>query len=112
MTSLTTEYNCWIGINDIDNEGTFMWADGTESTYTRWGSGEPSDSGGDEDCGETFPNEYWNDDSCTRLSLCYFCSTTGKVLSILYSVQSRGRNGPEFSARARPSPTYLGRGPV
>ena len=79
MFSLNPGSDCWIGINDRDNEGTFIWADGTESAYTRWSSGEPNDYRGNEDCGETFPNEYWNDNPCiTRLNLCYLCSTTGK----------------------------------
>ena len=80
MFSLNPGSNCWIGINDRENEDTFIWADGTESTYTRWSPGEPNDVGGTEDCGETFGNENWNDDPCTRVNLCYLCSTTGKVI--------------------------------
>ena len=43
MFNLNPGSDCWIGINDRDNEGTFIWADGTESAYTRWSSGEPND---------------------------------------------------------------------
>ena len=46
--SLTPGYDCWIGINDIDNEGTFIWADGTEVTYTGWNSGEPNNIGNED----------------------------------------------------------------
>ena len=42
MSSLTTGAQCWIGYNDRDNEGTFVWADGSASTYTRWAPGEPN----------------------------------------------------------------------
>ncbi|WP_085766334.1 LamG-like jellyroll fold domain-containing protein [Nonlabens spongiae] len=40
--------NILIGYNDIDNEGTFVWQDGSNSTYTNWRSNEPNNSG-DED---------------------------------------------------------------
>ncbi len=38
----------WIGLNDIDNEGQFVWVSGESVAYTNWWSGEPS-SGPDED---------------------------------------------------------------
>lgn len=33
----------WIGINDIDTEGDFVWSDGSEVTYENWSNGEPND---------------------------------------------------------------------
>ncbi|CAG0896495.1 unnamed protein product [Cyprideis torosa] len=39
----------WIGFNDIDIEGTFVWSDGSQSEYTNWGSGEPNNEY-QEDC--------------------------------------------------------------
>ena len=80
LLSLTSGSNCWIGINDRDNEGTFIWADGTVSTYTRWNSGEPNDAGGNEDCTEIYSTSYWNDQQCTDSSSCYLCSTNGKLI--------------------------------
>jgi hypothetical protein len=35
----------WIGFNDVDLEGTFIWASGEPVTYTHWSSGEPNDYG-------------------------------------------------------------------
>jgi hypothetical protein len=73
----------WIGINDITNEGTFVWADGSSATYRNFGSGNPSDTGGSEDCGEIINlvqnfDYYggWNDNSCTTQQgfLCATCS--------------------------------------
>ena len=80
MFSLTTGSNCWIGINDIDINSTYIWADGSESTYRRWNSGEPSN--GNEDCGEIITSGYWNDQPCTHANLCYLCSSIGKFMSI------------------------------
>ena len=31
----------WIGFNDLDEEGTWAWTDGSVSSYTNWYSGEP-----------------------------------------------------------------------
>ena len=78
LGSLVTSSSCWIGFNDIDNEGTFIWADGTEVTYTGWNSGEPNNAG-NEDCTDISSQNYWNDLSCTNGLSCYFCSSTGKI---------------------------------
>ena len=51
----------WIGFSDTAEEGTFVWANGSDSTYTNWYDGEPNNSG-DEDVVEF--NAYsgkWND---------------------------------------------------
>ncbi|MEE4294568.1 MAG: C-type lectin domain-containing protein, partial [Xanthomonadales bacterium] len=55
----------WLGGNDIDVEGTWVWVTGEPWSYTNWNTGEPNDSGG-EDClemrGGTASN--WNDIPC------------------------------------------------
>ena len=65
--------SCWIGLNDIASENTFVWADGSTSTYRLWGGSEPNNYG-NEDCTHTFYSKYWNDLPCTRGLSCYFCS--------------------------------------
>jgi len=56
----------WIGFNDRAKEGTFVWEDGSTSTYTSWHSGEPNDSDHKEDCAQLnrFGDYTWNDANC------------------------------------------------
>ncbi len=66
--------NSWIeGICDICTEGTYVWSDGSSSTYRSWHSGEPNDSGND-DCITThrWSDDTWNDQSCSS-TLRFIC---------------------------------------
>lgn len=53
----------WIGLNDRDEEGTFVWVDGSSADYTAWSGSEPNDFFG-EDCTLVRPNGKWNDAEC------------------------------------------------
>ena len=57
----------WIGGNDITNEGTWVWNDGTPWSYKNWKNGEPNDFGENEDCLDIghHGNE-WNDETCSK----------------------------------------------
>jgi hypothetical protein len=63
----------WIGGSDTATEGTWRWANdssvffmgGNSVGYGNWSSGEPNDSGGNEDCAEAYTNGLWNDDTCS-----------------------------------------------
>lgn len=33
--------NVWIGMNDVNRESTFLWADGSTVSYTNWVDGAP-----------------------------------------------------------------------
>ena len=71
---------CIIGLNDIDNEGTFVWTDGSSSNYIPWETAQPDDNGGIEDCVESRSIGVWNDIPCFPDLSCYFCSTKGKII--------------------------------
>ena len=51
----------WLGYSDTAEEGTFVWANGSDSAYTNWNGNEPNNSG-DEDVVEfNGYNGKWND---------------------------------------------------
>lgn len=64
-----------IGLNDIDTEGVHVWISSgnlASGTFTNWNGGEPSNSGGGEDCVEISGLGKWNDLPCS-LSRAYVC---------------------------------------
>lgn len=54
----------WIGFNDEQTEGSFVWYDQSPITYTNWAPGEPNNTGGNEDCTQIYPDGMWNDLNC------------------------------------------------
>ena len=55
----------WVGLNDHESEGVWVWTDGDALGFTAWHSGEPNDYGAGEDCGQLYVNYgTWNDASC------------------------------------------------
>ncbi len=43
--------NYWIGLTDLDVEGTFVWqSNSEEASYTHWYPGEPNNFDGQEHC--------------------------------------------------------------
>ena len=70
--------DCWIGLNDENSEGTFVWPDGSDSLYRNWRVGQPDDYRNAEDCVHFWDKADWNDRSCTHTLACFFCSTSGK----------------------------------
>ncbi len=56
----------FIGYTDRDSEGTFTWTSGSDSTYSHWGSGEPNDCCGGQDCTmvTNHAEGYWDDIDC------------------------------------------------
>lgn len=50
----------WIGLNDAQEEGNFVWSSGEPLSYSNWNSGEPNNSG-DEDYAHVYSFGPWND---------------------------------------------------
>jgi hypothetical protein len=60
----------WIGANDIDVEGDWVWSDGASVSYDNWATDEPDDSG-DADCAITNNGGRRGDWADTRCSTSY-----------------------------------------
>ena len=80
IASLIPNENIWIGINDIDNEGSFVADDGREISWMKWDSGEPNNAQHGEDVVEIKqdnPNqnisESWNDVNVFQYSRKFVC---------------------------------------
>uniref|UniRef100_A0A3Q1FHX9 C-type lectin domain-containing protein n=1 Tax=Acanthochromis polyacanthus TaxID=80966 RepID=A0A3Q1FHX9_9TELE len=56
----------WIGLSEVHKDGAWMWSDGSKVNFVFWGTGEPNNLGGQEDCVHTnFGTEFkWNDRPC------------------------------------------------
>lgn len=65
----------WIGLNDKTTPDTFVWSDGTPVDYRNWASGEPNNSGGNEDSVALYHVATWNDYSDDTTAVHgYLCS--------------------------------------
>ena len=64
MASLNV-YVTWIGLNDLTDEGDYLWADATPASWTNWSSGDPNDADGSDDCVVMVPDGTWVDVSCS-----------------------------------------------
>ena len=74
----------YIGLNDIEKEGTFVWANGENTAYTNWEENEPNNSGNNEDCTQMRKqNGKWNDIPVSDLS-------SGFILEIPFDVEKAG----------------------
>lgn len=54
----------WIGLHDMETEGTFVWVDGTPLGEDSWGPMQPDDFDTGEDCTAVRPVGDWNDSMC------------------------------------------------
>ena len=64
-SGLSSSHWWWIGLNDLDNEGSFQWESGSSSGYTNWAGGQPDNYNGLEDCAHIYGTSgTWNDLPC------------------------------------------------
>ena len=66
-----TSNSIWIGLNDIAKEGNYQWIDGrgNYSSFSYWISGEPNNSGGDQNCVVLWAGYLgkWGDIACANV---------------------------------------------
>lgn len=70
----------WIGLNDIEHEGTFTWeVDKSSTNFINWASGEPNNDY-NQDCatvGAKILFGRWDDNQCYK-SFLYICEKPAK----------------------------------
>ncbi|TFK12451.1 Collectin-10 [Platysternon megacephalum] len=66
-------FRVFIGVNDMEKEGQFMYADNTPlQNYSNWKEGEPKNTSVHEDCVEMLSTGEWNDSEC-HLAIYFVC---------------------------------------
>ncbi|XP_072181990.1 alpha-N-acetylgalactosamine-specific lectin-like [Diadema setosum] len=81
----TSGVRLWIGINDIAEEGEFVWSDGSNASYQNWRPNQPDNYRGQEDCvqiglAHVSRNE-WNDIDCNSDTIRHFiCKGPARIL--------------------------------
>ncbi|KAK7494791.1 hypothetical protein BaRGS_00013918 [Batillaria attramentaria] len=66
----------WIGLEDFAIEGEFVWSTTRKTPdYTSWLPGQPSNSGGHEDCVELRAGGSWNDAHCVSNTFRFICQS-------------------------------------
>jgi len=72
LNKLAGKRETWIGLNDREKEGTFVWSDGSTSTYTNWRKGEPNNVK-EEDCVYMYADATFNDIDCKTKKALFVC---------------------------------------
>ncbi|XP_067038773.1 uncharacterized protein [Acropora muricata] len=62
ISQVYSKSNFWIGYNDIDNEGDWVWTDRATSSYTNWDDKSPNNGG--VSCAIVTTNGRWHDEPC------------------------------------------------
>ena len=71
LAAIVVPHQTWVGMIDLQNEGTFVWIDGVQSTQenSNWGHGQPDNAFTTEDCAEMHeplvPYDTLNDSTCS-----------------------------------------------
>jgi hypothetical protein len=61
----TVDVTIWIGANDRQREGTFVWSNGDPFQFELFAAGEPDNTFGVQDCVERRVDSSWNDRVCS-----------------------------------------------
>nr|XP_011422437.3 macrophage mannose receptor 1 isoform X2 [Crassostrea gigas] len=93
-----TGYGYWIGLNDLANEMTFFWSDGSPVLYTDWAAGEPNNYGRrQEDCVLVLrTNGQWNDAICQNPADGFICKKPMTLMSATPAPEVVGCTFPSY----------------
>ena len=62
----STSLDAWIGFTDIASEGTWVWVDGSSSSYTNWLSVAPDNYDNNQHCARMMSTGLWDDVDCSQ----------------------------------------------
>ena len=68
MPGLLQNQKYWIGLNDIEKEGDFVWTDGSNVSFTAWQSGQPNNVGDHGQHCTASKSGRWGDFKCSQKS--------------------------------------------
>nr|XP_034345452.1 low affinity immunoglobulin epsilon Fc receptor isoform X6 [Arvicanthis niloticus] len=99
LTQHINKRDSWIGLQDLNMEGEFLWTDGSPMSYSNWNPGEPNNGGQGEDCVMMRGSGQWNDAFCRSYLDAWVCEqlATCELSAPLASVSPTGptpRNEP------------------
>ncbi|XP_061179353.1 macrophage mannose receptor 1-like [Saccostrea echinata] len=91
-------YGYWIGLNDLANQMTFFWSDGSPVLYTNWAVREPNNYGHkNEDCVLMLStNGQWNDAICQNPADGFICKKPMTLMSATPKPESVGCTWPAY----------------
>ncbi|XP_056386056.1 pulmonary surfactant-associated protein A-like [Hyla sarda] len=76
VKKIVNQYNffAYLGVNDLQDEGTFRYLNGEKIKYSIWYDNQPDNYKLNEDCVEMYGDGKWNDQNCNekRLIICEF----------------------------------------
>lgn len=64
IKGMSASQELWIGLNDLAQEGNYVWINHAKPIYLNWKRGEPNNKG-NEDCVLMRKDGYWNDEGCS-----------------------------------------------
>ncbi len=107
LYSVVAPYNTvfWIGFNDLEVEGDWVWADGSPVTYTNWRANEPNNGGPyGEQCAEIEPAGQWDDQSCSDLQP-WVCQDACTLATFFEDADQDGLGDPNAAVEACAAPS-------
>ncbi len=66
-----TNNTFWIGLNDLNTEGNFVWSNGDAVTYTNWAAGEPNNNNNEDVVEMSSVSGLWNDAKVGGVTITY-----------------------------------------
>jgi len=92
LMDASSKGNFWFGLNDLASEGTWVFESGYDcggncDSIEEWNSGEPNDSGSNEDCAHFWPSGTTfkiNDLLCSYDALAFICDDADTTTSYSY----------------------------